>query len=458
MSEPVRRRRWWPWFLLAGVGLAAVPVGLMLAARRSGDRELAAAQAETTAADPGWQLADLLAARDTTIPPPDQNAFLLVAGVEATLNRGTQRPDLDAANWLKDGHPANRLPLPAEIENLAIVLRELAEPLAVVHRAAGLRGEQPIPIPADPAAFDASTLPQPQAVRVASYAVMLETAAAAARNDPPTVVAAGRAGLSLARAVGDQPTTLGALVRVALAAVAARSAERVLAWSEPADDLADWQAEFTREAAVPLARSALRLERASFDLTMTNLGNGVATNPNMGFGQSVGWQFLVRPVWTADHAAGLRAFNRLLAELDRPPHQRVGPRGLYSDDPTGPRMTQLLLPALDKTLTACIRHEANMRVAATAVACERHRRQTGRWPVTLADLTPALLPAMPTDPFDGQPLRYKRTEDGVVVYSVGEDKADDGGKPLTRGEKGTNVGDVVFRLYDPAARRQPPAP
>jgi hypothetical protein len=44
------------------------------------------------------------------------------------------------------------------------------------------------------------------------------------------------------------------------------------------------------------------------------------------------------------------------------------------------------------------------------------------------------LPAVPLDPFDGAPLRYKPLVKGYVVYSIGPDGHDDGGKepPIRR--------------------------
>ena len=145
----------------------------------------------------------------------------------------------------------------------------------MVRRAATLpRGEQPIPGPADPAAFDFTTLPAPQYARSAAYLAMLDAAAAANRNDPAAAIAGVRTGFGAVRACGEQPTTVGALVRIAVAAVTARSAERVLAWGEPADGLDVLQADFQREGSVPLAKAALRLERSAFDLTMTNMAAG----------------------------------------------------------------------------------------------------------------------------------------------------------------------------------------
>jgi hypothetical protein len=50
------------------------------------------------------------------------------------------------------------------------------------------------------------------------------------------------------------------------------------------------------------------------------------------------------------------------------------------------------------------------------------------------------------DPFDGKPLRYKRTEPGYMVYTIGPDGVDDGGRERGPNERGENP-DWVFRVY-----------
>jgi hypothetical protein len=84
---------------------------------------------------------------------------------------------------------------------------------------------------------------------------------------------------------------------------------------------------------------------------------------------------------------------------------------------------------------------AMVRGAITALAVERWRLANGGLPEDTAGLVPAHLCAVQTDPFDGQPLRYKTVEDGYMVYSVGVDKTDNGGDSSVR-----NAGDVVFRV------------
>jgi hypothetical protein len=70
---------------------------------------------------------------------------------------------------------------------------------------------------------------------------------------------------------------------------------------------------------------------------------------------------------------------------------------------------------------------ATLRTARVAVAIERFRLARGQLPRTLVELDPFGMRAMPDDPFNGRPLRYKKLAKGYVVYSVGEDgKNDDG--------------------------------
>jgi len=77
----------------------------------------------------------------------------------------------------------------------------------------------------------------------------------------------------------------------------------------------------------------------------------------------------------------------------------------------------------------------------------RYRLATGNLPDTLADLVPTYLDAVPEDPFDGRTLRYEKLETGFVVYSVGEDKRDDGGTerlPTGKRTKAPSSWDITF--------------
>lgn len=74
---------------------------------------------------------------------------------------------------------------------------------------------------------------------------------------------------------------------------------------------------------------------------------------------------------------------------------------------------------------------ALVRAARTAVAVETFRRtHGGTLPGGLDALVPAALASVPVDPYSGGPLRYQTAGDGYAIYSVGENRTDDGGREL----------------------------
>jgi len=74
--------------------------------------------------------------------------------------------------------------------------------------------------------------------------------------------------------------------------------------------------------------------------------------------------------------------------------------------------------------------EAAREAAITAIALKRYQLKHGNFPADLTALVPEFVSAIPRDPVDGQPLRYRRNADGTfLLYSVGENGKDDGGDP-----------------------------
>jgi hypothetical protein len=70
-----------------------------------------------------------------------------------------------------------------------------------------------------------------------------------------------------------------------------------------------------------------------------------------------------------------------------------------------------------------------------ALALKTFQAGAGQYPESLQNLVPALLPQLPTDPFTGHPYIYRREGSGFVVYSVGSNLQDDGGKFVSEGVK-----------------------
>jgi len=91
-------------------------------------------------------------------------------------------------------------------------------------------------------------------------------------------------------------------------------------------------------------------------------------------------------------------------------------------------LTALFLPSFDSSVVVFARAEAARLVLDAAIAAELFRRDNGDFAENLQQLVPAYLPALPVDPFDWQPLRYRKTGEATTIYSIGEDECDDGGK------------------------------
>ena len=77
------------------------------------------------------------------------------------------------------------------------------------------------------------------------------------------------------------------------------------------------------------------------------------------------------------------------------------------------------------------------------MATSRYHAAEDQFPHRLDDLVPEFFPAVPLDPFNGDPLRIKRTDQELVLYSIGPDGADDDGAPFDAQER---TGDLTFRL------------
>lgn len=82
--------------------------------------------------------------------------------------------------------------------------------------------------------------------------------------------------------------------------------------------------------------------------------------------------------------------------------------------------------------------ESIRRLAGTAVALKRYQLKHGEWPETLEVMVPEFLTTVPTDPGDGQPLRYRRQSGNeFLLYTLGDNGKDDGGEAVR--EDGTTV-------------------
>ena len=102
------------------------------------------------------------------------------------------------------------------------------------------------------------------------------------------------------------------------------------------------------------------------------------------------------------------------------------------------------LPLMEMPANSMARATAQIQILDTALACKRFRADTGRLPQSLQELVPKYLDDVPTDPFDGLPLRFVHANDQVTIYSIGENGIDEHGNSGDIGGDGS--ADLVLRL------------
>jgi hypothetical protein len=129
------------------------------------------------------------------------------------------------------------------------------------------------------------------------------------------------------------------------------------------------------------------------------------------------------------------------------------------------------MPRWEKIMSDLFDIQTELCCIEAGIASERYRIKHGVWPKGWDDIVPSLLEKRPVDVKTQQPLLMKRLPNGLVVYGLGHDDTDNGGDVLQAMTPDGSVSfepdgrverhfpqDIGFRLFDPAARRQPAPP
>ena len=138
----------------------------------------------------------------------------------------------------------------------------------------------------------------------------------------------------------------------------------------------------------------------------------------------------------------IRASGVILTEL--PVDESVV--ALYTDGLA--KEFKVMLGTVMQTVQDIMISDCGSRLEADAViyrlALEIYRQSTGDYPTRFDDLVPELLPTLPIDPFDGQPLRYESAGPGYRFYSIGPDLIDSRGGKARDMRGGSGLGDIVY--------------
>ena len=469
----IRGRPWWQRITL-GVLLSFV---MFVVSRwlwweytyAKGEKELAAAIAETEAQDPRWRWEQLEADQEQV--PDAENSILIVKKVEASLNHrqlGSLKSS-DGKTLLPEVIDNHRL----DSDGLATLATDVKDHELTFKLALSLkdfpRGRAQIRLETN---VLNTSLAHAQACRTPAGILALDIERLLHERDVDSTWDRVQAILHAGAALRDEPTLISQLVRIALRVIAVRRLERILAMGQPKSiDLKAISTHLASEEKEELFIPALRGERAMFTTFFENLISGRLTvndltalgNKSAIWEENVGWK-LYKARLPADRAYHLRTMNELIMIARAPIQERMRRLEVFNDrfrrSVTQARedkehlITTFMLPAVDKVGEASVRDKALLRCALTALAAERYRIDKEHWPKSLNDLSPKYLDAVLVDPFDGSPLKLSIRDDGITIYSVGADGLDNGGTNLTPTGKEQGA-DLGFRLWNVDQRGLP---
>jgi hypothetical protein len=482
-------RRWLLWLLFLISPVVLTLFGILFT-RFTGTLRLEEAIAEADRLDPGWSMSDLEASR-RPFPEPEKNGMDHVLRVKAAMPKGMWPawpfPQFnDDPSYLGEVRQAMNDSLTGERDSPTLlnaeqerVLRaEILRAQPAIELARRMpefpNGRYPIKVAPD---WISTLLPHVQETRQVTYLLSLEGRLRAHNQDLDEALHNVRATLYASRAIDNEPFLISQLVRIACDAVAVGLLERVLASGQASEKaLSDLQKELEQQSRTPYFLNGMRGERAGMDHLLDNVQRGEITaaqfrqiqkqTASMTFNPSrpPRNEWLVElEAWRAylniraERAQLLHLMNKIIELAKQPSWQGVyAIEALVTEESKrSPRLSDMI-GSMDKLAFADARSVATLRTAYTAVAVERFRLAKGRWPNNLAELVPLYLDSVPLDPFDGQPLRMIRKGRTQIIYSVSQDREDQGGSllPYSTG-KGSDLG---FILHDVSQRRLPAKP
>lgn len=316
-------------------------------------------------------------------------------------------------------------------------------------------------------------VPELPRLRYAATLLAYDALARASRGDGRGALDDVAAIFGIARHI-HYPLLIDVVTAVAVEKTGAKALEDVLAIAPPKkeEDVARMNALIRPEARVPFRQQyhrALAMEEAwglaAFVMTATGRAASSADLTETFRMDALGEAMLDSPLYRvfflADDLAAyrrhMRSFRELSglsapAELDGLDKVEEGIRRTRG----GGVLAGLLLPAVMRGTFASLEGDATRELVKLGVAATAYKAKHGKYPENLSELVapenrgdavreskPEWIAEVPPDPFDGRPIRMRPVDGGILLYSIGRDRKDDGGRPWDN-EK--YEGDLLFRL------------
>ena len=103
-------------------------------------------------------------------------------------------------------------------------------------------------------------------------------------------------------------------------------------------------------------------------------------------------------------------------------------------------LLSMMLPASQQVRAAMDRALGHQEGVRGAIALYRYHQKNDKWPKSWNEIPKQMLPTAPIDQLTGKPMRFKIVDDQPLIYSVGNDRDDDGGKNWVQKSGNLDVG------------------
>ncbi|MHC4324040.1 MAG: hypothetical protein ACYSUX_07185, partial [Planctomycetota bacterium] len=339
---------------------------------------------------------------------------------------------------------------PLDEETKALITQYVADnnkALELLHAGAAIEHSR---YPIDLTAGFETNVPNLSEIRTGVFLLKLEAILHAENGDSNLAIRSAKSCFGIARSLAKEPVTISQLVRAACQNHAATTIEYCINRTELTDEqlveLIEYVHNAERTSDMSFAFVGERCTGLSFFRAPGSVDpdpiSGIPFRPILALYKAIGMA-------DSDAIIYLDLMDGYIKSAQLPLHKRQeAAKAIETRFQSTSKIHILLhvmMPALSRITTIDLRTFAHLRIARTALAIQRYRLAADKLPDKLADLVPKYLQSVPKDPFDGKELRYKRLEPGFVVYSIGEDLSDDGGKekPPRRTKESPNW-DVTF--------------
>ena len=287
------------------------------------------------------------------------------------------------------------------------------------------------------------------AIRVLSMSTMLELQ----KGDIPRALELSLACHRLSRLVSEHPTLIGQLVAYAESAIASVGDEQIILSGQlSAQQASNYRRQLSQLSEYRLMKSVINDGERLISLdTMIMFNQGRISGEELGREVALQWMFDPNPSMglfnevydeitvameqddLTSRIQSLQAIEQRTHANSRPNYLRMVMGMLVStrlavSEQVGKMIVGLFVPALTQVVISRERARIRQELVDMGYVLAEYRAETGSFPDSLDTLVPEQFDELPIDPYSGETYRYKLTDSGFLLWSVGPDGLDDGGR------------------------------